>query len=149
MKLWNEQVIEAPGGLGALGEQMWFMRRKTAREHPAFLSYLGLQGEENRKKVAEVFKRPTTWEEYCKFVSENNCETPDKFAQRPPGTEDENGMYFVQGSYTGYFRAAEENQCNINPNCTGHIVDYPCGWQSCKSAVLVFYTFRDTSQLIT
>ena len=130
-KLKDEQAIETPGGLGALAEQMWFMRRKTAMEYPAFLSYLGLRGDENRARIAEVFKRPTTWSDYCKYVSEDNCETPDKYAQRAPSLEGEENMYHVSDFYTGYFRATEKNNCTESPDtCTGHIVDYPCGWSS-------------------
>ena len=129
-KLTEEHTIENPGGLGVIGEQLWFMRRKTARQYLSFVSYLGMQGEENRIQLAEVFKRPTSWDDYCTLVSEDNCQTPDEFSTRPPSLEGEGGKYFVDGSYTGYFRATEQNNCTANPNCTGHIVDYPCGWSS-------------------
>ena len=130
-QLLDEKAIETPSGIGGLGESLWFMRRKTATEYPSFLSYLGLRGEENRPKLAEVFKRPTTWMDYCTYVSKDSCTTPDKYSSRKPSSDAEGSMYYVDGDYTGYFRATERNDCTRYPNnCTGHIVDYPCGWGS-------------------
>ena len=95
------------------------------------LSYIGLQGENNRKKLAERFKRPTTWEDYCNEVSPDHCATPNEVAQRPPLEDDEKDHMFVQDLYTGHFRATEKNNCTANPtNCTGHFTDYPCSWRS-------------------
>ena len=28
----------------------------------------------------------------------------------------------------GHFRETQKNNCTANPNCTGHVVDYPCSW---------------------
>ncbi|KAL7570988.1 hypothetical protein ACA910_002611 [Epithemia clementina (nom. ined.)] len=128
-KLAAEDVIESTSGLGALAEQMWYMRRNTAMRNPSLLSYFGLQGEKNRQVVAEVFKRPTTWDDYCTYVSEDQCATPDNYTSSAP-SEGDGGKYYVEGSYRGYFRATELNNCTSNPACTGHIADYPCGWAS-------------------
>jgi hypothetical protein len=129
-----DHIIEAPQGLGVLGEEGWFVPKFTGMRDPSILSYLGLQGEERRQKLAEMFLRPTTWGDYCKHVSETNCKTPDETALRPPMNETEMGRYFVPedgGAFAGYFRATDENDCDQFPSsCTGHIADYPCGWTS-------------------
>jgi len=135
----QEGVLEQPQALGVLGQEGWFMPLFTAQRDPSLLSYLGLQGESNRRKLAERFLRPTTWEDYCEQVSPDGCRTPDSVAQRAPlaapdDNDDEHGEYdrmFVEGLYTGHFRATEENDCDLHPtNCTGFFADYPCGWRS-------------------
>jgi hypothetical protein len=127
-----EGIIEAPQGLGVLGEEGWFVPKYTAQKDPSILSYLGIQGSQNRQKLADMFLRPTTWSNYCEQVSPNNCSEPDEVALRAPMDDWEGGKYFVaDGVYTGHFRATEENNCELFPNnCTGHIADYPCGWTS-------------------
>lgn len=123
--------IEAPTPLGVVAFDTWFMTKFTAVEDPTLDSYMGLQGEENRRKLAETFLRPTTWKDYCELLSTNNCSTDDGVAKRAPSSEDEHSRMFVDGLYTGHFRATEKNDCDLNPtNCTGHIADYPCGWYS-------------------
>lgn len=90
-----------------------------------------MQGDSNRQKLADRFKRPITFKVYCSLISATNCSVPDASVTRPPvkdGSED--GKYFLLGVYTGYFHATEENDCIKNPNCTGHYADYPCGWTS-------------------
>jgi hypothetical protein len=125
------EIVEPPQGLGVLGQEGWFIPKFTAERDASLLSYIGMQGEENRRKMAERFLRPTSWQEYCQEVSDNNCETPDSVATRAPLGEDENTRYFVSDTYTGHFRATEKNDCDTWPlNCTGHIVDYPCGCAS-------------------
>ena len=107
--------------------------RFTGERDPSLLSYLGLQGEANRHKLASTFLQPTTWEEYCTLVSKDNCTTPDETAIRAPRTTEEKGRYHVKtgGAFKGYFRNTTENDCETFPNnCTGHIADYPCGWTS-------------------
>ena len=103
----------------------------AAEKDPTLLSLHGLKGEHNRKKLAEMFKRPTTWKDYCEIVSPTNCTLPDDVAQRPPQDESEKERMFVEGLYTGHFRHTDDNNCTLNPtNCTGHIADFPCGWIS-------------------
>jgi len=130
-ELWNDGVIDRPGLMGALGQQGLFIPRFTAERDPSLLAHLGLSGEENRRKLAETFLRPTSWQEYCSQVSPTNCTTPDDTATRPPESDKEKTRYFEQGMYHGYFRKTEQNDCDANPgNCTGAVVDYPCGWTS-------------------
>ena len=93
------------------------------------LTYLGIRGDENREKLAATFLRPTTWEDYCLEESANNCQSPDDVAARPP-TEDEKDFYFGGDDFIGHFRNTTQNDCSGPNQCTGHIVDYPCGWSS-------------------
>lgn len=98
---------------------------------PTLGTYIGLQGEHNRKNLAERFKRPTTWKQYCEEVSVTNCSVEDGVASRPPRTEGEESSMFAEGLYTGHFRPTKKNDCDINNStCSGHISDYPCGWNS-------------------
>lgn len=120
--------------------EAWFVTKFTAERDPTVMSYLGLtpptgsnqsQAQEHRRKLAETFLRPTTWKDYCEIVSVSNCTIPDAVAHRPPLDDADEGNYFVQGLYTGHFRATEENDCDARPdNCTGHIANYPCDWVS-------------------
>mmetsp|Transcript_448 Transcript_448/g.1080 ORF Transcript_448/g.1080 Transcript_448/m.1080 type:complete len:372 (-) Transcript_448:1286-2401(-) len=130
--LQDEQVIEPPAGLGALGTQSWFVPKFTAEQDTTLLTYLGLQGQDNRHKLAATFLRPTTWEDYCLYESPDGCQTPDNVATRPPVAE-EGDLYYEGEEFTGFFRNTTQNDCVAWPNnCTGHIVDYPCGWSSVR-----------------
>jgi 7 transmembrane sweet-taste receptor of 3 GCPR len=130
-------TAEPPQGVGILGKNTWFVTKFTAVADPTVDSYYGLAGEQNRRKLAETFLRPTTWKDYCEQVSPNNCTTPDTVAQRPPQDETEHDRFFVAGQYTGHFRKTSQNDCDANPtNCTGHIANFPCSWQSRMSATL-------------
>lgn len=127
----DENALEFPYALGVVGHDGIYVTKQTVQQEPSILSYFGLQGQENRRKVAELFPRPFTWAEYCQDVSRNNCKEPDRAAKRAPTTTEEGQHYFVKGLYTGHFRHTEENNCENNPlNCTGHIAPYPCGWSS-------------------
>jgi len=122
-------LIEPLKGMGMLGQESWFVPQFTAAKDPSLLTYLGLQGEENRRKLAETFLRPTKWKDYCDTISPTNCRTADAVAKRAPENENEYSRMFVSGLYTGYFRETEKNDCDLHPtNCTGHIADVPCGW---------------------
>ncbi len=123
------RLIEPLDGIGMLGQESWFVPQFTAEKDPSLLTYLGLQGEKNRQKLAETFLRPTKWKVYCDIISPTHCQTADTVAKRAPVNESEYSRMFVEGLYTGYFRKTEKNDCDTNPaNCTGHITDYPCGW---------------------
>eukprot|EP00934_Nitzschia_sp_Nitz4_P002715 Nitzschia sp. Nitz4//scaffold519_size4018//1976//3065//NITZ4_009257-RA/size4018-augustus-gene-0.7-mRNA-1//-1//CDS//3329553807//2705//frame0 len=90
-----------------------------------------MAGESNRRKLAETFKRPTNWGEYCNEVSVDHCATDDGIASRAPVDETERSRYRVEGEYVGHFRATFENDCDSFPDtCTGHFVDFPCSWFS-------------------
>ena len=124
----SEDTIEARNG-GLLGQQGLFVPRFTAMKDPTLLTSFGLLA--NRTKLAETFKRPTSWKEYCELISPNNCATPDTVAIRAPLTETEEQRMFEEDVYTGHFRATEDHDCERHPDtCTGDFVDYPCGWTS-------------------
>jgi hypothetical protein len=139
-ELWNldavfrkefESIIEPATGMGTIGEEFWFVPKFTAERDPTLTSYLGLAGEKNRRKLAETFKRPTRWGEYCQGVSQLNCTEPDSVAIRAPIDSIEADSFFVPPHYFGFFQNTSKNDCGANPlNCTGHIIDYPCGWTS-------------------
>lgn len=128
----QRQIIEPPVTVGQLAQEGWFVPRHTALRDPTLLSYLGYQGEDNRRKMAETFLRPTTWYDYCTQVSPNNCLRPDGVATRPPlQTLDEYDKMFAEGLYTGHFRLTDKANCTKYPTtCTGHFTDYPCDWRS-------------------
>eukprot|EP00934_Nitzschia_sp_Nitz4_P004111 Nitzschia sp. Nitz4//scaffold458_size6098//2//3483//NITZ4_009188-RA/size6098-augustus-gene-0.1-mRNA-1//-1//CDS//3329552307//4101//frame0 len=132
MEAWVQTAgpgLEQPRNLGVQGQEHWFIPKFTAERDPTLTSYFGMVGESNRHKLAETFKRPTPWGEYCDEVSVNGCATNDGVASRAPVDDIERTSYFVQGEFIGHFRATEENDCDAFPDtCTGHFVDYPCGW---------------------
>eukprot|EP00542_Grammatophora_oceanica_P022352 CAMPEP_0194051936 /NCGR_PEP_ID=MMETSP0009_2-20130614/43127_1 /TAXON_ID=210454 /ORGANISM="Grammatophora oceanica, Strain CCMP 410" /LENGTH=895 /DNA_ID=CAMNT_0038699265 /DNA_START=192 /DNA_END=2879 /DNA_ORIENTATION=+ len=124
-------VIEPTTSLGSLAGEGWFIPKFTAERDPSLMTYLGIRGEKNRRKLAETFLRPTTWGDYCDLVSVDNCTTADDVASRAPLDEMERDRMFVRDLYIGHFRATEANNCTLHPtNCSGHIADYPCGWSS-------------------
>jgi len=138
-----EGVIEPPSSVGVIGENKWFVPKLTAEQDPSLMTYHGLRGVENRKKLADRFHRPTTWADYCNEVSKDNCSTSDDngdsdgisdgpaTAQRPPVSEEEGKKYFSDGLYMGHFRATQENNCTASPTtCTGHFLDYPCDFSA-------------------
>lgn len=133
---WQESMPEGTDGssftvsdLGCLASMNWYIPKFTARRDPSLVSYMGLYGEENRQKLAERFLRPTTWGDYCNYVSQDGCEMGDSVASRPPADPTEAASYFLAGDYLGHFRATEKNDCERNPlTCTGHVMDFPCTW---------------------
>ena len=86
-----------------------------------------MQGEKNRKKIAERFLSPTTFSDYCMIYTANNCTVFDATATRAPNNKTEGEKFFIEGIYNGYFRKADSNDCDKNPKtCTGHIIIPPC-----------------------
>ncbi|CAB9530192.1 Gamma-aminobutyric acid (GABA) B receptor [Seminavis robusta] len=127
----HEKKLESPQSMGMLGKESWMVTKFTTEMDPTLGTYHGFVGEKNRRKLAETFLRPTTWQQYCEEESPNNCSTPDKTAQRPPHNATEHSRMFFPGEYQGYFRNTTLNDCDTYPtNCTGHAANYPCGWTS-------------------
>ena len=121
-------MIERPQALGAVGDEGLYVTKFTVEEDPSLMSYLGLQ---DRAKIAQLFPRPLTWDQYCRGVSISGCNTPDATAQRAPQTAEEQDRYHVPGLYRGHFRPTQENDCVLFPDtCTGHVGDFPCAWGS-------------------
>ncbi|CAB9498898.1 expressed unknown protein [Seminavis robusta] len=150
--LLDNGLVEPPQANGIKGKEGWFITKHTVQDDPTLVSYFGLQGldHDNRRRLAQIFKRPTTWQFYCTHISNNHCtNTSDTVAVRAPQDETEYDRMFVPGLYTGYFRPNEgcdndipiiNNATNNNTtgmdlsNCTGHIADYPCLWTSSIAA---------------
>jgi hypothetical protein len=131
-QIWEQEYqdgqLDYLGGNGQVGKTSWNVPIYTARRHPFTLTYLGLAS--NREKLAEIFKRPTKWVDYCHEVSASNCSEPDVIANRYPESADEKGKYFADG-YIGHFRNTTKNNCTgaeNNQTCTGHIVNAKCSW---------------------
>lgn len=123
--------VEPPQAMGVMGKEGWFVTKFSVEKDPTLVSFYGLQGsdDENRLKLAETFKRPTTWKDYCQLISTSNCTVDDGVAKRPPQDESEYDRMFVEGLFTGYFRSNECDLADLS-TCSGHIADYPCGWSS-------------------
>jgi len=127
----SDNTLEFPYALGMVGYDGIYVTKYTTEQEPSIISYFGMAGEDNRKKLAELFPRPFSWGEYCQDVSRNNCSTPDVTAQRAPISEEEGQHFFKEGEFRGHFQHTEENNCDDNPlTCTGHLAPYPCGWSS-------------------
>eukprot|EP00934_Nitzschia_sp_Nitz4_P007435 Nitzschia sp. Nitz4//scaffold138_size62050//40663//43710//NITZ4_006392-RA/size62050-processed-gene-0.8-mRNA-1//1//CDS//3329535779//7425//frame0 len=124
----SEDHIDQVNGDGQIGKISWYVPFATAKRYPEVTSFHGL--EDRRGELAAVFLRPTTWGDYCNQESPSGCQEEDGVASRAPG-EGEEDMYFLDGIFTGYFRATAENNCTAFPDeCTGHIVAPPCTWST-------------------
>jgi len=129
LALYDKEVIALPRGSGNTDQYRWWIPKRLAKEDPSLQSYYALSGDSNRKKLAKLFQRPTTWSDYCNLVSLDKCAADNGIAARAPIGEDEAARYFVDGLYTGHFRATDKNNCTLNPNsCSGHIANVPCEW---------------------
>ena len=132
-KRWTEYLeeghIDQLSGDGQVGKGAWCIPFHTAKMHPDLTSFHGLSGQ--REKLASIFNRPTSWGEYCELYSPTNCTEDDGVAVRLPADEDEKAKYFQGGSYTGFFRPTDKNDCSLNPDtCSGHITGGPCTWST-------------------
>lgn len=120
--------IDQVNGDGQVGKISWYIPVYTARRHPEVASFHGMAG--RREQLAEIFKRPTNWGDYCLEVSPTKCQEPDGVASRPPEVGEED-KYFSDPEFIGHFRPTDSNNCTANPDsCTGHIVGAPCSWST-------------------
>ena len=97
------------------------------RADPSYDKYL-------LNRLADMFKRPMRWIDYCAQISPDNCTSSDGISSRPPADETDGLSYYVEDAYTGHFISTEKNNCTANPNCTGHLIDYPCTWSAYTEA---------------
>lgn len=116
------------GDVGFLGRIGFYVPKYTVERDSSLISYFGLKGEANRAKLAETFKTPTSWGDYCTEV--RNCASANDVTERAPLSVEESESYFVQDAYTGHFRILEKNNCTNNPQCTGHFLSPQCDWTS-------------------
>jgi len=122
---------EAPDGNDMIGKTGWYVPKFTIDKDPSVGSVIGLRGKENQHKLAKLFKRPATWQQYCDDISSTGCAQRDDVAERAPESEDEGGFFFKEGLYTGHFRYTEKNNCTLNPDtCTGLMVEPTCNYSS-------------------
>jgi hypothetical protein len=148
-EVWNGQIaewtkaldtgdIDPVEGNGQVGKGSWYVPYFTATRDNSLVNFYGLRGEYNRHKLADAFRRPTTWKEYCEDVSLTNCTTlrnvnslADVVAFRYPTPDEESLYYAGPGNYLGHFRLTDANNCTLNPTtCAGHIIGPPCSWST-------------------
>jgi len=116
---------------GIIGETGYFIPSFTAKMHVSFASFYGMRGEEHRAKLADTFKEPTTWADYCELVDPTNCTAADnkEISKRFPRTAEERHSYFAPDLYSGHFRVTDLTNCTKNPDtCTGHVIGPHCSW---------------------
>lgn len=121
-----EEYILLPNGNGLTGQLGYYIPKFTAEKYPELISHFGLR--KNPQKLAEIFKTPITWGDYCDTYTSDclNNDENEVVATRPPSSAKERDRYFVEGSYTGFFK---DNGCNDSfTNCTGRFVDTHCSW---------------------
>lgn len=126
----KEGVIDRTTSNGAVYKPSLMIPKATAQEFPSLGLFYGLQGDQDPRVLAEKFKKPTNWMDYCETVSQNNCSAPDETAARYPA-EEEKTSYFLEGSYNGYFLATDKNNCVASDSlddCHGYLVGPPCDW---------------------
>eukprot|EP00980_Cylindrotheca_fusiformis_P004723 scaffold1004_cov105-Cylindrotheca_fusiformis.AAC.6 len=129
LRAFDDGQIDYLDGNGQVGKISWYIPAFTAARHPLTVTHVGMEGK--NEELAAIFKRPTTWLDYCHDVSLTNCSTPDEVAERYPQSAEEQGKYFADG-YIGHFRDTIDNNCTLNngTTCTGHIVNAPCKWST-------------------
>jgi hypothetical protein len=148
-EVWNGQAhemrrasqkgfIEPPEGNGEVGKISWYIPQFVAQNDASLVSVYGLRGEEHRHKLADTFRRPTTWLEYCQEVSPTKCgDGDDPIAAFFPSTPEQEQHYHHPQFFPGYFRLLPENNCTLHPdNCTGYIVGPSCTWSTNVDAQL-------------
>jgi hypothetical protein len=137
---WSRAVkagyMEPVEGNGAVGKGSIYIPKFAAVQDPTLVSVYGLQGEASRHKLAELFRKPLTWLEYCRDVSPSQCED-DPVAAFYPSTNEQELHYHHPQFFPGYFHSPPENNCTQNPtNCTGYVVQPPCDWSTNVDAQL-------------
>ena len=133
----DEGYVHDGSSVGYLGRMGFYVPKFTVEQDPSLISYFGLRGD--RRKMAETFKTPITWKQYCQDYSD--CDASDEVAKRPPirNSTDEESSYYIEGLYTGFFVQLEENNCDINPDtCKGHFVDGICDWTTYASTQMFY-----------
>ena len=109
---------------GLFGGMGFYVPLLTVERDWTLTTHHGLK---DRLKLADRFKTPTTFGEYCEAISSSNC-TDDVFAERAPIDEEEKSKFFIENVYSGFFRTTFDNNCSVNKNCVGHFVNAPCSW---------------------
>uniref|UniRef100_A0A7S3P7Q2 G-protein coupled receptors family 3 profile domain-containing protein n=1 Tax=Amphora coffeiformis TaxID=265554 RepID=A0A7S3P7Q2_9STRA len=125
------RTYEPTQSAGLLGEEGWYVPRWTQDEYPELGYWKSYSGQQNRHKIAGIFKRPITWVQYCDWISNTTCATADDIVTAGYPQRADYWKFHVPGKFQGFFIDTEENNCTKYPTtCTGDFVDMPCGWSS-------------------
>jgi hypothetical protein len=134
------QILRQEQRNGINAKLGFFIPFITAERDPTLLTYLGLAGNDKRHKLAETFKIPTTWKDYCDLKNSNCTHRPEK------GNKEEEESYFIKDRYEGYFRVDYSNNCTANEFCTGHVVGPKCNWTNYVESQLYWNNISLASQ---
>lgn len=136
IKLEKSGVLESsPNGM--ITNPSFMVPTKTAKEYPMLSIIYGLQA--NPTLVASLFRKPKTWNEYCKL---NDCTESSSAAQRNPVDATEGNVYYSEGLYTGYFEETEQNKCINSTNleeCHGYFIAPNCDFPSFAEGKSIAY----------
>jgi hypothetical protein len=124
----KEDSGEIAGSIGGYGKISWYTFERVIADDPTLKSFYGFQ---NRTKLANLYKRPISWGEYCNTLQLGTCNSNDNYATRKPKTTAEEQMYYVKDLYKGYFKA---DNCFTNSNCNGYVINAPCDWSTFMDA---------------
>lgn len=87
-----------------------------------------MSGDETRSTLADIFKTPVSWGDYCKAF---DCSSPDSAATRDPTSKSEEESYFWDEHYQGYFQDNNSTACTADiGNCFGQYIAPQCGWSN-------------------
>ena len=116
---------------GVTGQIGFYIPARTAKKDVEFLSFYGLSGDDSRIKLANTFKEPTTWRDYCEQVDPTNCTVlvldKSSISKRYPDTTEEKDSYIVPDLFSGHFRVTDRSNCTLNRDtCTGNVIAPPC-----------------------
>jgi len=84
-----ERIIEPVTENGLLGNSGLKIPLVLAKQYPELSVWFGWAGEERGSFLAEMFKRPLTWAEYCEKISRTTCVEVDSTAARAPNSSGE------------------------------------------------------------
>ena len=122
--------------------QGFYIPSYTVLDSPEFATWNGFIDPKNRKKLASMFLRPTTWLEYCNEIkSKEICESGnDTIAFGYPLNEEQENSYFVNKFFYGYFRNTAESECgNETDACYGHYVGSKCAPRRLHDERLIYF----------
>ena len=116
---------EIAGSIGGYGKISWYTFERVIAADPSLKSFYGFT---NRKKIANLFKRPISWYEYCIKFAIGTCDASDTVVKSSPVDAAAGAHYYIANIYPGYFKG---DNCVTNPTtCTGYIVGAPCDWST-------------------
>ena len=100
---------------GMMGKTNLYIPQRTAQRYPGLVGYYGLQSA-SPQQLAQLFRQPISWGDYCQKVSVNNCIQSDRVAHRVPMTTEEAVSFYQPGLFTGFFGNATEMGHIIAPS---------------------------------